>query len=43
MECQKYKLLSIETTGSYLEIEEDPTAELSEKLVLGKKRPIFHT
>ncbi len=39
--AKKYKLLSIETTGSYLEIEEDPTAELSEKLVLGKKTPNF--
>jgi len=38
---KKYKLVSIETTGSYIEIEEDPNATLSSKLEEGKKVPNF--
>lgn len=38
---KKYKLVSIETTGSYLEIKEDPNAQLSNKLEIGKKTPNF--
>lgn len=38
---KKYKLVSIETTGSYIEIKEDPNAKLSNKLEIGKKTPNF--
>lgn len=38
---KKYKINSIETTGAYIEIEEDKGAKLSNKLTLGKKAPNF--
>jgi len=38
---KKYKINSIETTGAYIEIEEDKGAKLSYKLTIGKKAPNF--
>ena len=38
---KKYRLVSIETTGSYIELKEDPNASLSKKLEMGKKAPNF--
>jgi hypothetical protein len=38
---KKYKIVSIETTGAYIEIEEDKNAKLSNKLEIGKKAPNF--
>ena len=38
---KKYKLVSIETTGSYIELKEDINAGLSKKLEIGKKTPNF--
>jgi hypothetical protein len=38
---KKYRILTIESTGSYIEIKEDENAQLSNKLELGKKVPGF--
>ncbi len=38
---KKYKVESIETTGSYIVIKEDANAQLSNKLEIGKKTPNF--
>ncbi len=36
---KKYRFVSIETTGKYVEIKEDENAKLSNKLTIGKKVP----
>jgi hypothetical protein len=38
---KKYRFVSIETTGAYVEIKEDQNATLSNKLEVGKKVPNF--
>ena len=38
---KKYRITSIESTGAYIEIEEDQNAKLSNKLEIGKKAPKF--
>jgi len=38
---KKYKIISIETTGAYIELEEDKDAKLTNKLEIGKKVPNF--
>ncbi len=38
---KKYRFVSIETTGAYVEIEEDPNAVLTNKLETGRKVPNF--
>jgi hypothetical protein len=38
---KKYKIVSIESTGKYIEIREDANAVLSNKLEIGKKAPNF--
>ncbi len=38
---KKYRIKAIETTGTYVDIEEDPNAKLSNKLEVGKKVPNF--
>lgn len=39
--AKKYRILAIETTGEYLELEENAEAELGAKLKIGKKTPNF--
>ncbi|PCJ67206.1 MAG: hypothetical protein COA58_02495 [Bacteroidetes bacterium] len=38
---RKYRLVSIESTGNYIEIQEDQNAILTNKLEIGKKAPNF--
>jgi len=38
---KKYRLVSIESTGAYIEIKEDQNAVLTNKLEIGKKAPNF--
>ena len=38
---KKYRIVSIETSGAYVEIEEDQNAVLSSKLEIGEKAPNF--